>query len=332
MFVEESGNWSLLPLIQPLNSSFTSVTLSANIRPNRVELSLISTFLRALDQVTYLALPTLDPAALEHLGSLASLKSLEIANGNARDLSPGIVRPAGFPSLTNLSFYQAPLEFIAALIHGLSNSPVASLYLGSTDLPTESTTESTMRSLCLTLSTHIAHSALVDVVMQIDHDDTSNVRDIFDVRTISPLFCFSNIQKLVLEAPGGFKLDDAAVWDIARALPALRLLSLTSSTEMFCAPGVTLGALRAFATHCPRLGSMRIAFNATAIPPAATPDIFQTTLSSLEVLNSPISSEPVPVARFLSNIFPSLVKVISDPDDVQPGFTAEDCETWTQVE
>ncbi|KAJ7235134.1 hypothetical protein C8J57DRAFT_1479687 [Mycena rebaudengoi] len=49
-------------------------------------------------------------------------------------------------------------------------------------------------------------------------------------------------------------------------------------------------------------------------------------------LNSPISSEPTRVARFLSGIFPSLVKVISDPYDVQPGFTAEDCETWNQVE
>jgi hypothetical protein len=77
---------------------------------------------------------------------------------------------------------------------------------------------------------------------------------------------------------------------------------------------------------------MRIAFNATVIPPTATPDIFQTTLSSLEVLNSPISSKPMRVARFLSGIFPSLVKVISDPYDVQPGFNAEDCKTWNRVE
>ncbi|KAJ7278345.1 hypothetical protein C8J57DRAFT_1503243 [Mycena rebaudengoi] len=291
------------------------------------ELSLISTFLQALDQVTYLALPTLDSAALEHLGSLASLRSLQIANGDVRDLSPGIIWLAGFPSLTNLNFYQAPFEFIGTFIHCLSNSPVARVYFG-----TDSPTESAMRALCLTLSTHIAHSALVDVVMKIVHNDTSDVRDIFDIHTISPLFCFGNIQKLVLEAPGGFKLDDAAVWDIAGAFPELRQLTLGSSTEITCAPGVTLGGLRAFATHCPHLGSMRIAFNATVIPPTATPDIFQTTLSSLEVLNSPISSKPMRVARFLSGIFPSLVKVISDPYDVQPGFNAEDCKTWNRVE
>ncbi|KAJ7278355.1 hypothetical protein C8J57DRAFT_1465481 [Mycena rebaudengoi] len=315
MFVEESGNWSLLPLIWPLNSSFTSVTLSVDICPNRVKFSLISTFLQALDQVTYLALPTLDPAALEHLGSLGSLKSLEIANGAARDLLPGFIRPAGFPSLTNLSFHQTPFEFIGALIHCLSNSPVARLYLGSTDLPTESA----MRALCLTLSTHIAHSTLVNVVMQqMVTNDTSDVRDIFDIHTISPLFCFGRIQTLDLEAPGGFKLDDAAVWDLARAFPALRRLSLTSFAEMFCASGVTLGRLRAFATHCPYLGIMCIAFNATFILPATTPDVFQTQLPSLEVLNSPISSEPAHVARFLSGIFPGLVEIINDPDNVQP--------------
>ncbi|KAJ7278360.1 hypothetical protein C8J57DRAFT_1306732 [Mycena rebaudengoi] len=257
MFVEESGNWSLLPLIWPLNSSFTSVTLSADICPNR-----------------YLALPTLDPAALEHLGSLASLKSLEIANRAARDLLPGFIRPAGFPSLTNLNFHQAPFEFIGAL-HTLP----------------------------------IKHT-LVDVVMQqMVTNDTSDVRDIFDIHTISPLF-----------SPGGFKLDDAAAWDLARAFPALRCF------------GVTLGGLRAFATHCPYLGIMCIAFNATFILPATTPDVFQTQLASLEVLNSPISSEPAHVARFLLGIFPGLVEIINDPDNVQPGFTAEDCETWNQVE
>jgi hypothetical protein len=170
-------------------------------------------------------------------------------------------------------------------------------------------------------------------MQQLVIDDTSDMRHIFDIHAISPLFCFGRIQTLNLEAPGGFKLDDAAVWDIARAFPALQLLSLTSSTEIFCVPGVTLGGLRAFATHCPHLGSMRIAFNATVIPPASTaPDIFQTALSFLEVLNSPISPEPAHAARFLSGMFPSLVNVISNRYEVQPGFTAEDCETWSQVE
>ncbi|KAJ7262400.1 hypothetical protein C8J57DRAFT_1071132, partial [Mycena rebaudengoi] len=78
-----------------------------------------------------------------------------------------------------------------------------------------------------------------------------------------------------------------------------------------------------FATHCPQLGKMQIAFNAIVTPPAtdsATPDVFQTKLSYLDVLNSPISL-PLNVARFLSGIFPNLVE----------HQDTEDCLNWGQV-
>ncbi|KAJ7225027.1 hypothetical protein C8J57DRAFT_983408, partial [Mycena rebaudengoi] len=123
-----------------------------------------------------------------------------------------------------------------------------------------------------------------------------------------------------------FELDDAALWDMARAFPELRKLFL-AYTAVWCTPGITLGGLRAFATHCPQLGNMQIAFNATVTLPAtdsATPDVFQTKLSYLDVLNSPISM-PLDVARFLSGIFPNLVEVICHRQDT------EDCLNWGQV-
>jgi hypothetical protein len=323
------GNWSLLPRLPPLHSSFALVNLRTHGFPDDDKRNLISKFLGALDRVIHLHVPTLNRAALEHLATLATLKSLAMYNADVADLSPGIIWTAGFPALTDLRFYGAPFEFISDLTQGLSNSPVASLYLSSSDFPTEIT----MRSLCLILSTHIAHSALFEVRLELGHDHDSDVRDVFDGHTISPLLCFSRIQKLDLESPGGFKLDDAMVWDMARAFPELRQLSLRSSTRVHCTPSMTLHGLRAFATHCPELRSISIAFDATVIPPAAncaTPDVFQTELTYLFLVASPISSPPH-VARFLSGIFPNLVALSHFRGPMQAAMTIQDCKNWDQV-
>ncbi|KAJ7254225.1 hypothetical protein C8J57DRAFT_1076394 [Mycena rebaudengoi] len=183
------------------------------------------------------------------------------------------------------------------------------------------------------LSTHITHSALFEVTMELGHDHDLYVRDVFNGHTISPLLCFSRIQKLDLESPGGFKLDDATAWDMARAFPELRQLSLRSSTRVHCTHSLTLHGLRAFATHCPELWSISIAFDATVIPPAAncaTPDIFQTELTYLFLVASPISSPPH-VARFLSGIFPNLVVLMRFRGPMQAAITIQDCEKWDQV-
>jgi hypothetical protein len=275
-------------------------------------------------------MPTLDPAALEHLASLATLKSLDIRNTGPGDLSPG---PLGFCALMGLSFYRAPFQFIADLIHGLSNSPVASLYLGCRDLPTENT-----MTLCLVLSTGIAHSMLSDLQMKnCCYVHRPDMACGFDGHAISPLFCFCCMQNLEMSTPGRFQLDDAiaTVWDLAQAFPELRHLSLRTCTAVHYAPHLTLDGLWAFAVHCLQLTAMHIAFNATVIPPSidsesATPYAFPTKLTELDVLNSQISSSSH-VSQFLLDIFPILVTLVRYREPTQEGFTAEDCENWDRV-
>jgi hypothetical protein len=130
MAVRDISECSLLPILLPIHSSFTPVTLATD---RWTDTNLISTFLRSLDRVTDLDVPTFNRAALEHLGSLATLKSLikDHPNELACELYPGVIPPTstGFPALIHLSFYNTPPDFIAALIQGLSNSPVARLFL-----------------------------------------------------------------------------------------------------------------------------------------------------------------------------------------------------------
>ncbi|KAJ7258009.1 hypothetical protein C8J57DRAFT_1646529 [Mycena rebaudengoi] len=66
-----------------------------------------------------LRVPTLDPAVLEHVASLATLRSFQIGHTENENLSTGLLQPTGFCALTNLRFYAAPFQFIADLTHGL---------------------------------------------------------------------------------------------------------------------------------------------------------------------------------------------------------------------
>jgi hypothetical protein len=132
----------------------------------------------------------------------------------------------------------------------------------------------------------------------------------FDVdgRTLSHLLCFSHLREVTIHLRGKFLVDNAAVWDMARAWPNLVRLRLSDESVP---PIMTLASLRAFATHCPELFSIGLTFDATTLPPSSDDQpLVQKKLLSLQVFYSPISS-PALVGRFLAGIFPNIEQIQS---------------------
>ncbi|KAJ7291672.1 hypothetical protein C8J57DRAFT_1458430 [Mycena rebaudengoi] len=131
----------------------------------------------------------------------------------------------------------------------------------------------------------------------------------FDGRTLSHLLCFSKLREVDISVRGAFLLDDAAVWDMARAWPNLVKLKLTDDSS---SPPITmLASLRAFATHCPELITLALTFDATVVPPSSDEQpVLHNKLSGLYVWSSPISS-PTLVGRFLAGIFPNIERTES---------------------
>jgi hypothetical protein len=90
--------------------------------------------------------------------------------------------------------------------------------------------------------------------------------------------------------------------DLSRAWPRLEKLWLSLPES------VTLACLPSFAAHCPHLTKLEMSFDTTSIPLSA--HMLEHRLESLVVNESPLAiPQIVPVARFLSAIFPGLQRL-----------------------
>ncbi|KAJ7291652.1 hypothetical protein C8J57DRAFT_1705174 [Mycena rebaudengoi] len=225
--------------------------------------------------------------------------------GKTLHLLPSIPSPpagctgAGFPVLRHLSIQSTTLGFVTEVVNGFSNTPLRSLY-AATDA---SDSEHDIRNFFAALSTHIMHSALkkINLILEANLD--------VDGRTLSHLLCFSNLCEVAIHLGGEFLLDNATVWDMARAWPNLVKLELTD--ESSSPPIMTLASLRAFAIHCPELITLALTFDATVVPPSSDEQpVLHNKLSELYVRSSPISS-PALVGRFLAGIFPNIKRIES---------------------
>ncbi|KAJ7174786.1 hypothetical protein C8R46DRAFT_1252861 [Mycena filopes] len=143
----------------------------------------------------------------------------------------------------------------------------------------------------------------------------SQIRYSVDKATLEPLLNFPNLVVLWLCHPGGFDLDDTMVEKMASAWPRMEILQLSPDRSCRLVPRITIEGIYAFATHCPHLEHLAIAFDATVtldlqINGAAR--VTQRRLLTLVVEHLPIE-EPLRVAKFLRTLFPRL-RTLYDAD------------------
>ncbi|KAJ6456582.1 hypothetical protein C8R47DRAFT_1248610 [Mycena vitilis] len=308
-----------------------------------------------LVKIEYLSVETLDRQAFEHLSRLPSLVSLSLRIPEEGDIGPIPSPPIGdqvgppFPALHSVRLGFSTIEFATELINLFSDCHLREFRNGTDVLATNTATD----RLYTALASHLSHTTLNSlIVAEIDdggHSPTptppaSTMSDyVINGRLLAPLFCFRNITYVHLKAPVGFDLDDTTAWDMARAWPRIEFLRLDSSTDLHHSSGMTLHGIRAFAKYCEDLVTLKITINATTVPPFdRSPEtrLSQPNLNTFNVSGSPIS-EPYNVARFLSALFPRLVKVITlhegrwrgpaeDPDDAAEEFAHHT--QWKQVQ
>ncbi|KAJ7166223.1 hypothetical protein C8R46DRAFT_1276117 [Mycena filopes] len=155
--------------------------------------------------------------------------------------------------------------------------------------------------------------------------------------TLEPLLVFRNLVVLHLFHSAGFHLDDAMIGKMASAWPRIEILEFTSHSSCRLPPRVTLEGLYAFATHCPSLESLSIAFDATIIPKTKINGkrrVVQDRLEFIDVAHSPIRKRR-PVAKFLGAIFPGLHMIRTSYDQfpkIEDAETVARDELWTDVQ
>ncbi|KAF8218189.1 hypothetical protein K438DRAFT_2038903, partial [Mycena galopus ATCC 62051] len=281
----------------------------------------------SLNRIEALRLPKLDRVALEHVSRLPSLQSLRLDAPALPDLGPPTpfysfveAHSPSFSALRDLDFESTTIEFAIEFLQLLSNCCLVSFHVGTAEPATKSTT----RQFYAALASHLSHSTLQTLyvlfegnsVMPTSLEDTP-VNYVIDGFILAKLFCFVNLTNVELAHPVGFDIDDTTAWDIARAWPRVRVLSLTGGTDLRhpSCPRMSLLGLKAFANHCPQLVFLAIAFDASTVPSFhdSPGTISQSYLTELNVDIAPIN-DPLAVATFMSALFPSLTEIGTHKD------------------
>ncbi|KAJ7495607.1 hypothetical protein FB451DRAFT_1360306 [Mycena latifolia] len=297
----------IVPTLAVKCPSLTCVDISVDDSYDAATLRVVSDFVRSSSRIEVLIVPNLDPDAFKHLGGLTSLEVLKVEDPKVHWTTALPIDAATSPqhvysSLTELHCGRTTVERLIAFIKVISNAPLKELNADSLD---DAATSDVIGRLYSALAAHCSHNSLQRILIEGDLSSPEGaLPDQFRISgaILRALFCFVNMVSVSLEQPFGFDLDDADIFDLARAWPRLEFLALSEHPAL--KPRVTIQGLYAFAQQCSDLCYLEISVDATIVlpePPAGSAS--QDSLRTLVVSWSPIR-QPNGVVVFLSTIFP----------------------------
>ncbi|KAJ7453813.1 hypothetical protein FB451DRAFT_1280836 [Mycena latifolia] len=313
---------SSIPAVSLLPTLALKCPTLKNVSITTGEKRAVSAFLRSLECVESVHVDSMDHSALEHLSRLPTLTALELNTlPTPLSLSPRLdLQP--FAVLRKLRLGSLNIETITQFLRSCKGVSLRSLNLDVQTCPTTAESHEFYRAL----SASVSRSSLTEVNFDVgisDFDGNSpNLR--IHRESIRLLVGFTNLVTINISSPVGIDLDDTTAADLARAWPHLEKMHMTSYGVCRSLPNTTLECLHSFAMWCPRLASLTITLDGTSVPtpPSAVPGTSQHALKLINVAHSQISTAIVPVAQFLSAIFPDLKRIRTSRD----GFDNEDPE------
>ncbi|TRM70648.1 hypothetical protein BD626DRAFT_533816 [Schizophyllum amplum] len=222
-------------------------------------------------------------------------------------------------TLRNLVINGCPDDgYAAAVITILHPVALTSLHVYA-DLAPEA-----IRTLCHRIRACCSADALKDISLSTwnyfaPRDGTRLV-----IQDILPLLAFTGLVSVSIHV-FDIRFDDTDIARLAAAWPRLRTLSLRCTRDVV--PACTLASLLSLAKACSEFEELALALDATELPvdqPVGhTTDRPPCRLRKLDVMRSPIGSEPERVASFLTRYFPSL-----KPQNVEAELEKEKEENW----
>ncbi|TRM70652.1 hypothetical protein BD626DRAFT_564262 [Schizophyllum amplum] len=200
-------------------------------------------------------------------------------------------------------------DFAADVIAILHPKALTSLHVDAKLAP------EAIRLLAVRMSTCCAPHMLKYIILG-NRDNPPKEGDRVVLQDILPLLSFTGLVSVSIHV-FDIRFDDADITRLAAAWPRLRTLSLCGASKM--TPACTLASLLSLARGCPDLEELSLALDATEPPSDATntPQPADQPhapargrppyrLRKLDVMRSPICSEPEHVASFLTRYFPFL--------------------------
>ncbi|KAJ7184811.1 hypothetical protein C8R46DRAFT_466968 [Mycena filopes] len=216
----------------------------------------------------------------------------------------GVPRPH-FPSLEVLTLWSTTPGLATTLLTAIQHRALTTVnFLLSGGMGDDETAD----RLYTALAAERTHSALHTLRIEL----SGQAAEPITADTLRILFPFTHLRHLELRALKGFDLTDALVAELARTWTRVEELSLGTLSLEYAYPRVTLAGVHTLARHCPRLSTLELLIDATAVPVLDENDVWaaQERLAVLRVDTSPITA-PADVATFLAQVFPGLQEVES---------------------
>jgi hypothetical protein len=247
--------------------------------------------------------------AVTHLSTLASLRKLSFQLDEDFRTQPGASQILPFSSLQDLSIHTSRASTLPPFIARMRTRMVTRISL----LINKAST-SDWGVLMYALQEHMPHFSMTEI--QINGEGESEIVDIPGT-VLYPLFSFANLKKLSFRPGSPFAPDDAIIYDLAKAFPRLQDLDLRTSVGSEGFSRVTLAGLVPLVQHCPELRTLGIVVD-TSNADLLSDGKLGRGFSSLKIwslnLGDSRISQPAKVARFLSDIFPSLRTIVTRYD------------------
>jgi hypothetical protein len=276
--------------------------------------------------------------ALEHLATIPSLRTLSF--NSLKDVTrsydqhlPIVTRhpTSGYPALQSLSI-SCRMDAAIAFAQLLSFSPVEDLEIQVVDLcyPRH------WRELFSTISRHIYHPSLKELTLQESGNALDPPEALISDIGLEALTVFTNLEVVDVQPTFGIQLTSDTVNRLADAWPKMRHLELGNTYPSSRSPVIKMEGLIPFAQRCPKLEYLGIVFDAQNTQLRSTPGLFNNSLTTLSVADSPIN-DPAIVAAFLSDIFPRIESITFDNDwrdypDGDPEDATETARMWEEAD
>ncbi|KAJ7609867.1 hypothetical protein FB45DRAFT_1066435 [Roridomyces roridus] len=298
---------SLLSTLGRLLPRLTNINIDVPV--SAASIGVISDVVRAWNLIKQLSVVSLDAMALAHVASLPHLQDLRMQ----RYIPPptAIVLPSGsFPALRHLAIVTDTLQSAFSLV-----SRISSTQLHSVSISTLRASPSVVWERALEVLPRLPFSrSLKSLSVEESCPTAPSAIDcpskyILTSQGILPLLRLASISTLRISPFFGAQLDDAALHQLAVALPLLESIDLSPGTAASPSspPRATPRALLFLAEHCPFLREVQLPLTASPsnIPSFERPrrSLPPHSLAYLDVGASPLLASPASLAVFLSSVF-----------------------------
>ncbi|KAK7018132.1 hypothetical protein R3P38DRAFT_2981450 [Favolaschia claudopus] len=245
---------------------------------------------------------------LMHLGQLSTLTDMQLYSVSNDMSSLQFTSSPLFPHLRNLSISVVEIWSATALMEHCSNASLISLALDFSSNPTTVA----IQQLYDVLTRTCGHKTLQSLILRSvragsSHADQERYR--VTKSLLHKLTVFRALKTLTISAMT-LSLADDTFADLTSFWPDLEHLRLIAMDVAIgrAEPQMTLRSVASLAKNCSRMLSLTLQVNGTEMPPSGPVRICGVDLSYWHVGFSPIS-EAIPVARYLSALFPRLKKI-----------------------